>query len=244
MRGQEGAKPPQAATINREHALLKSIFTKAMDWGIVKENPAKRVRLTKEQGRIRFLTKSEIQRLLAAAEESKALHLKPILIMALDTAMRRGEILNLRWEDVDFERRVIQVKKTKNDQPREVPMTDRLAETLWDWKKKSLDKGLVFANTKGIKITSVKTAFACALRKAGITDFRFHDLRHTAASQMYMSGWDIKLIKEIGGWKTLAMVDRYSHLTTEHKRIMMLNYESFLQPEIVAELLHEKIVST
>ena len=235
MRGQEGAKPPQAATINREHALLKSIFTKAMDWGIVKENPAKRVRLAKEQGRIRFLTKSEIQRLLAAAEESKALHLKPILIMALDTAMRRGEILNLRWEDVDFERHVIQVKHTKNNQPREVPMTDRLFDTLWHWRQKSLDNGYIFTNTNGQPMTDVRTAFRVALKKAGIDDFRFHDLRHTAASQMYMSGWDIKLIKEIGGWKTLAMVDRYSHLTTEHKRVAMLQYESFLQPETIAD---------
>ncbi|MFC1683091.1 tyrosine-type recombinase/integrase [Candidatus Zixiibacteriota bacterium] len=224
-REQEGVMP---ATINREHALLKHMFTKAMDWGYVKENPAKRVRLAKEHPRIRFLTKDEIRSLLAAAGESKASHLKPILIMALDTAMRRGEIFNLRWEDVDFGRRAIQVKKTKNDQPREVPMTDRLYETLWDWKKKSLDKEYVFANTNGKSITTVRTAFTVALRKAGIKDFRFHDLRHTAASQMYMAGLDIKLIKEIGGWKTLAMVDRYSHLTTDHKRAAMLIYESHI----------------
>ena len=216
------------ATVNREVACLKHMFTKAMDWGYVKENPAKRVRLAKEHPRIRFLTKEEIRRLLLAAEESKARHLSPILVMALDTAMRRGEIFNLRWEDLDFERRAIQVKKTKNDQPREVPMTDRLYETLWDWKKKSLDTEYVFANTNGKSISTVRTAFTVALRKAGIKDFRFHDLRHTAASQMYMAGLDIKLIKEIGGWKTLAMVDRYSHLTTDHKRAAMLIYESHI----------------
>jgi integrase len=240
-REKEGVMP---ATINREHALLKHMYTKAMDWGCVKENPAKRVRLAKEQPRIRFLTKEEIRSLLAAAGESKAPHLKPILIMALDTAMRRGEILNLRWEDVDFERRAIQVKKTKNDQPREVPMTDRLHVTLWDWKKKRLDKGYVFANTNGSSITTVRTAFAVALRKAGIKDFRFHDLRHTAASQMYMAGLDIKLIKEIGGWKTLAMVDRYSHLTTDHKRAAMLIYESHIQSGHDANLEQAHIAST
>ena len=232
-RGKEGVMP---ATINREHALLKNMFTKAMDWEYIQENPAKRIRLAKEKGRTRFLTKEEIHRLLEAAEESKAPHLKPILVMALSTGMRRGEMLNLRWEDVDFNRRAIQVKRTKNDQPREVPMTDWLFQTLWSWRKKSLDKSYVFANTKGQPLRDVRTAFKVALRKAEIEDFRFHDLRHTAASQMYMSGLDIKLIKEIGGWKTLAMVDRYSHLTTEHKRVAMLTYESFLQPDYVANL--------
>jgi integrase len=81
---------------------------------------------------------------------------------------------------------------------------------------------------------SLKTAFSIARKRAGIRDFRFHDLRHTAASQMYMSGLDIKFIKEIGGWKTLQMVDRYSHLSTEHKRASMLIFESHLHPAVEA----------
>ena len=189
----------------------------------------------KEKGRMRFLTTEERHVLLEVAETSKAPHLKPILVMAVDTRMRREETLNLGWEDVNFERRVIQVKKTKNDQPSEVPMTDWLFETLRDWRKKRLDKGLVFGNTSKVKpFTSIKTAFAVALRKAGIKDFRFHDLRHTWASHMRMAGLDIMSVKEIGGWKTLQMVDRYFHISTDHKRAEMLIFESHLNPKIKA----------
>jgi integrase len=227
-REKEGA---ELGTINREHALLKHMFTKAMDWEIVQGNPAKRIRLAKEKPRSRYLTREEIHCLIEATESSKAPHLRPIVIMALNTGMRIGEILNLKWDDVDFNRRVIQVQQTKNDQPREVPMTDWLFETLWDWRKKSLDFPYVFSNISGKPITTVRTSFAVALKKAGIKDFRFHDLRHTAASQMYMSGLDIKSIKEICGWKTLSMVDRYSHLTTEHKRRVMLEFEIYIQPK-------------
>lgn len=99
--------------------------------------------------------------------------------------MRRGEILNLRWQDIDFTRRSIQVKKTKNLQPREVPMTDWLFVASCDWKKKSqkkLDNGLVFTHNNGQPLHKFYKAFHVALKKAGIIDFRFHDLRHTAAS--------------------------------------------------------------
>jgi integrase len=228
-REKDGVKP---ATINREHALLKNMFTKAINWEIVRDNPAKKVPMGKEEPRIRFLSKEEISHLLDAAESDRAPYLMPILVLALNTGMRKGEILNLRWVDVDFERRAIQVKKTKNDQPREVPMTDWLFDTLWDWKQKRLDTEFVFTHNNRQPIRSLRTAFERALKRAGIEDFRFHDLRHTAASQMYMSGLDIKFIKEIGGWKTLQMVDRYSHISTEHKRASMLIFESHLHPAI------------
>ena len=233
-REQEGVKP---STINREHALLKAMYSKAMDWGMAKENPAKRVRLAKEIPRTRFLTTEEVHSLVAAAENKWAPYMKTIIIMAVNTGMRRGEILNLRWEDVDFARRVLQVKKTKNDQPREVPMTDWLFDALCDWRKKSqkrLDNGFVFSNNNGHPLTKFYKAFHVALKKANIRDFRFHDLRHTFASHMRMAGLDILEIKELGGWKTLQMVDRYSHITTEHKRTSMMVFESHLHPHIEA----------
>ncbi len=176
--------------------------------------------------------------MLKAAESDRVPYLKPIIVLALNTAMRKGEILNLRWDDVDFARRAVQVKKTKNDQPREVPMTDWLYETLWNWRKKRLDTEFVFTHNNGQPIRSIRTAFEKALQRAGIEDLRFHDLRHTAASQMYMSGLDIKFIKEIGGWKTLQMVDRYSHISTEHKRVSMLIFESHLHPAIETNTKH------
>jgi len=208
------------------------MFTKAIDWGMVKENPAKRVRLAKEISRIRFLDTEEIRRLVEAAESKCAPYLKPIIIMAVNTGMRKGEILNLRWEDVDFIRRVIKVKKTKNDQPREIPMTDWLFETSWTWRKERKGTGYVFTRNDGQPLKRIDRAFIAALKKAGIKDFHFHDLRHTAASQMYMAELDIKFIKEIGGWKTLQMVDRYSHISTDHKRAAMLIFESHIRPAI------------
>ena len=201
-REKQGRMP---ATINRDHALLKHMFTKAIDWGIMKGNPAKRVKLVKEIPRVRFLTREEVHRLVEVSENKWAPYLKTI-IMAVNTGMWRGEILNLRWEDVDFTRRVIRVRRTKNDQPREVPMTDWLFEALCDWRKKSqkrLDNGFVFVNNNGHPLTKFYKAFHVALNKANIRDFRFHDLRHTFASHMRMAGLDILEIKELGGWKTL-----------------------------------------
>lgn len=237
----DGAKP---GTINREHGLLKAMFSKAIDWGYTKENPAKRVKLAKETPRTRFLTAEEINRLLEAAKSQRSPQLIPILVMALNTGMRKGEILNLRWGDVDFTRRAIFVRKTKNDQPREVPMTDWLFDTLCDWRKKSiqmqktLDNEQVFSNNTSQPVRSIRTAFERALKRARIENFRFHDLRHTAASQMYMSGLDIKFIKEIGGWKTLQMVDRYSHISTESKRASMLIFESHIRQKMDANWKH------
>ncbi|MFC1683157.1 tyrosine-type recombinase/integrase [Candidatus Zixiibacteriota bacterium] len=228
------------ATINREHALLKAMFTKAIHWGYVNDNPAKKVPMAKEKARARFLSKEEIKSLLEAAESDKAPYLRPIIILAITTAMRKGEILSLKWEDVDLDRRVIHIKHTKNDQPREVPIMDCLFETLSAWRKKRLDNCYVFGNTIRQPIISFRTAFEKALKRAGIENFRFHDLRHTAASYMYMSGMDIKAIKEIGGWKTLKMLDRYTHIATAHKRASMLVFESEIYPLVGTNLEQKK----
>lgn len=178
------------------------------------------------------MNKQESKRILEAAEISKAAYLKPLPVLALNTGMRKGEMLNLKWEDVDFNRRVIQVAQTKNDQPREVPITDWLYEILWEWRQKRLAFRYVFSDINDKPIKSFRTAWEAVLKKAGIKDFRFHDLRHTFASYMRMAGMDIMSIKEIGGWKTLDMVDRYSHISTERKRAEILIFENVLHPKV------------
>lgn len=233
QREKSGVSP---TSVNREHALLKHMFTKAMDWGLVRENPAKRVKMAREKPRSRFLTVKEMNHLLEAATRSKALYLKPMLVLALNTAMRKGEILNLRWEDVDFERSVIKVIKTKNAQPREVPMTDSLFNTLLDWRQSNPSSDYVFVKRNGQPLKFIEGSFVAALKRAGIRDFRFHDLRHTAASYMHMAGLDILDIKEIGGWKSMKMVARYSHISDEHKRARMVIFESYIQPRIETKL--------
>lgn len=148
-------------------------------------------------------------------------HVFPIVLCALETGMRRGEILGLRWEDVDLERRILYVGETKTGIPRHVPISSRLAEVL----RYRAGNGLgeyVFAGAPGIgkrgrPFHDVRTAFENACRRAGIAGFRFHDLRHTAASHMVMAGVPIKVVGEILGHATVSMTERYSHLLPEHK---------------------------
>jgi len=205
------------ATMNRELATLKAILNKGVAWGFLNHNPAIKVKMLPEpKGRTRFLTVEEVSALLNAATP----HLRPVLIMALETGMRRGEILKLKWSDVDMKNSMIYVSDTKTGVPRHVPMSNHLRETL-----KALPRRLgvdhVFAGrgkATGKPFDDVRTSFRNALVRAGITEFRFHDLRHTAASHMVMAGIPMKTVGEILGHSTPVMTERYSHLTPEHKR--------------------------
>jgi integrase len=142
--------------------------------------------------------------------------------------MRRGEILKLTWEDVDFRSGTLYVAEAKNGDPRHVPMSNRLRAMLSALPRNIRGKHL-FTGMPKIKKTvqigkpgepfrDVDTSFENACEKAGITDFRFHDLRHTAASHMAMAGVPLKTIGEILGHKTAAMTERYSHLSPGHKK--------------------------
>ena len=202
------------ASVNRELACLKHMFTKAVEWGMARENPARKVKLFRENNaRLRYLTPEEAKRLIDAATP----HLKPILIVALNTGMRKGEILKLKWEDIHWKRGVILLTDTKNSQWREVPMNGVLTETLRDMMKRS-DSPYVFMSWTGKPFTEVRKSFESASRVAGIEDFRFHDLRHTFASQSVMAGVDLTTVGEILGHKSIAMTMRYSHLSPLHKK--------------------------
>jgi len=201
-------------TVNRELSCLKHMFTKAIEWGRAKESPAKTVKLLKENNkRLRYLTTEEIQRLISACSP----HLKPIVITALNTGMRKREILDLKWEDIDFHREIIFVKNTKNNEWREIPMNKVLVETLKNVKK-HLDSDYVFCNIIGRPFGNVRKSFDSALKLSGIEDFLFHDLRHTFASHLVMSGADLITVKELLGHKSIRMTLRYAHLSPSHKR--------------------------
>ncbi len=197
------------ATVNRELAYLKTMFEKAKEWGWLRENPAASVKLLKDEDkRLRVLTKDEISKLIVCA----ASYLKPIIITAISTGMRKGEILGLKWKDVNFSNGTIWVEKTKNGEPRHVPVNNHLSEAL-----KTLDKSreigqFVFCNDKGGQRFSVSDAFNNACKRAEIDDFRFHDMRHCAASLYASGGCDIIRLKYLLGHKTLAMTQRYAHL--------------------------------
>ncbi len=202
------------ATVNREVACLKHIFTKAIEWGIVKKNPGKKVKLLRERNtRLRYLGEKEIGRLYDACAE----HLKPIVTVALNTGMRKEEILNLKREDLDFQSRIIYVLDTKNSERREIPMNDIVCRTLLAAREKT-DSPWVFCKKNGERYGNVRKAFEGARKRAGIVDFRFHDLRHTFASHLVMAGVDLKTVQELLGHKSFEMTLRYAHLSPEHKK--------------------------
>jgi integrase len=202
------------ASVNRELACLKHMFTMAIHWGKVEENPVKRVKLFRENNRrLRFLSQDETKDLLNECSE----HLRPIVITALNTGMRLSEILSLTWDCVDFDLGVITVLNSKNSELRNIPLNTILTEELGRLKLHP-NSEYVFARKSGQPPLSIRTAWENALKRAGIKDFRFHDLRHTFASNLVMAGADIVTVKELLGHKTVAMTMRYAHLNQEHKK--------------------------
>jgi len=205
------------STCNRYLALLKKVLNLAIEEGYLETNPARRVKLFSEQNTIRerILTKEEEIRLLAAS----APHLRSILILALNTGMRRGEILNLKWRNVDFQMDSLVVERTKSKKVRHVPMNEAVRNELLRLKARSGRNTYVFLNpkTEG-PISSVKTAFKAACRRAGIGGFRFHDLRHTFATRCIRAGVDLGTLQSLLGHFSLQVTTRYVHSSNQAKR--------------------------
>jgi integrase len=211
-------KKLSAASVNRHLALLKVTFNRAMrsEPPKAERNPVRGVKLLKENNeRVRVLTDAEEGRLLAALPD----YLHPLVIVALHTGMRRGELAHLQWQDVDFHTRTLMVTQSKSGEGRRVPMNRVVVETLQALRKaRKVFRGLVFTSPRGESLHNFGRAWAETVKNAKITDLRFHDLRHTAASRMVMSGVDLYTVKEILGHKTLVMTQRYSHLSPAHQR--------------------------
>jgi integrase len=136
--------------------------------------------------------------------------------MALETGMRMGEILNLKWENLNLCEGNIYVIETKTNETRYLPISNRLRETLIPLRP-GLPEEPVF-QYKGKAIGTFRTAFNAALRRSGVDKFTFHDLRHTFASVLVMKGVDLATVQELLGHKSIVMTKRYSHPTPEHKR--------------------------
>jgi integrase len=210
----KGLKP---ASNNKTLNILKHAFRKAVEWDMVEEDVLKRihkVKPLKDVGkRLRYLSKEECQNLINACDP----HLKPIVITALNTGMRRGEILGLKWDNVDLKHGFILLDKTKNGDRREIPINETLRMTFQSVMRR-LDIPYIFYDPRtGDPYKEVKHSFSSACKRAGITDFRFHDLRHTFASQLIMSGIDLTTVKELMGHRDVKMTLRYAHLAPAHK---------------------------
>jgi integrase len=224
-------KQVSPATVNRALAVLKSIFNKAILWGKAERNPCKGVKLFKENNqRLRFLEREEIEKLLSFCCE----HLKPIVIVALHTGMRKSEILGLKWHDIDIKRNIIHLHDTKNGEKRDVPMNQIVQKTIIGVLK-SPESQYVFCNKDGKPYGDIKKSFLTAVKKSDIVNFHFHDLRHTFASQLVMSGVDLNTVRELLGHKSLEMTLRYSHLSPDHKKravdILGNRMDTFWTPE-------------
>ncbi|HMH14397.1 MAG TPA: tyrosine-type recombinase/integrase [Edaphobacter sp.] len=192
--GSEDPKPLSQTTLNRDIEVIRHLLFWAADEGFIPTNPIARIRMVRERGKRRpVMPLADELKLLAACSH----HLRPIVITALDTGMRRGELLNQRFEDVDFDRNVISVShsKTAEGEHRLVPMTSRVLELLAALQKPT---GVIFT-FEGQPIRRIKTGWAGALRRAGLPHYRFHDLRHTFNSRLGDLGIIADVRKELMG---------------------------------------------
>lgn len=202
------------STINRRITALSAVMTVCVkEYGWLQKNPIPNVtRMPDSKGRERFLSDDERRRLLVACDASTCAALGPVVRLALATGARKGELMSLEWQNVSLERRSVRFVDTKNGDNRTVPLAASAVEVLQAWKRGRLPVGVVFPMGKD----GIDKPWREARAVAGLPDFRFHDLRHSAASYLAMSGASLMDIAAILGHKTLAMVKRYSHLSEQH----------------------------
>lgn len=218
------------ATVKRYLAALSHAFTIAIEeWGWLEQNPVQHVRKPKEpKGRVRFLSADEMKRLMDACRNSNNKLLLPIVVLAISSGPRLGNILNLKWQDVDiFQERII-LEITKNDETQSLPLVSLAKSLLTDLEKNKIEGvDLVFPAEKDpTKPVSIRKAWEAAVKEAELINFRFHDLRHTAASFLAMNGASLLEIAAILGHKTLEMVKRYAHLTDNHTTLVVSSMNS------------------
>jgi integrase len=202
-------------TVVKELSVLRNAFNVAIrEWEWCKDNPVSRVSMPKlPQGRARHLNSQDIKNLIDNAES----WFKPILVVAVLTGMRLGNIMSLLWDEVDMSKKVIVLEKTKNGKRLAIPINDTLLETFKNLNKVRLlnCKQVFHRNGKPLYQKQVERALKRACKKAGIKDFRFHDLRHTFASLLIQSGEDFYTVQKLLGHRDGRMTQRYAHLSQE-----------------------------
>ncbi len=208
------------ATVNRYSAALASVFTWAVRRRIAPKgwvHPCRAVERRPENNeKTRFLTRDERERLLAACKASKWPRLYLLVLLALTTGARKGELLGLRWADVDLAHKVVHVGRSKNGDPKVLPLVPAVVEQLQALK--GAESALVFASVEvPTKPYSFEPRWAQALKAAHIRGFRFHDTRHSAASHLAQNGATLLEIADLLGHRQISMTRRYSHLAAGHR---------------------------
>lgn len=259
-RGQRAASGVKPATINRDIVAFKASLNRAVDWGLIEQNPIARLKKAREDkaAKVRFLNSDEERRLREALHERDGRkraerdnanrwrsergyvalpdfravdfvdHLTPMVLLSLNTGVRRGELFALTWSNVDIDQAFITIgaSSTKTSKTRHIPLNEEAVETLASWKKQC-DRNaiLVFENDSGESFDNVNSSWRRLLKDASIEAFRWHDMRHHFASRLAMVGVDLNTIRELLGHSDYAMTLRYAHLSPEQKRsaVALLN---------------------
>lgn len=231
------------ATVNRDLDRIKAAFGQAVDWGMLPANPlAKAKRIKREiESRVRYLTPAEEKRLRKALDarekrrqksrdsgeawraargreplgafEGYTDHVAPLVLLAINTGLRRGELTQLTWADIDLpgKRLTVRAGYAKSGKSRHVPLNSEAVAVLKTWRKVHKGKGELFG------VASLKKSWAGLMTAAKLEDFRYHDLRHTFASKLVMAGVDLNTVRELLGHGDITMTLRYAHLAPEHK---------------------------
>ena len=241
------------ATLNREVAALRTVLSKATDWGYLEQPPLPRGKVkplrSDATSKVRFLSSDEEKRLREALNNREdrlreerasgndwrknrdyrilptlwdftfADHLKPMVILALNTGLRRGELFSLTWANVNLQNKMLTVegRTAKSGKTRHVPLNPEALKVLTRWRTQSSSEDLVFCGKQGKRFSNVQTSWENLLQQAAITNFRWHDMRHDFASKLVMRGVDLNTVRELLGHADIKMTLRYAHLAPEHK---------------------------
>lgn len=210
------------ATVDKNIAVAKSFFGWCILQGLTNSNPAKKVKLFHEDNeRVRFLDpETEYPKLVVEAKNGPW-YLAPIIVLDINTGLRRRNILNLRWDQVDFKRRIIRIEsRTKSGRPHNLPLNDTAFQKLHELHQKTGSHPYVFVHLEGRfegqPITDIKNAFNAAVARAKIKNFRFHDLRHTFCSWLAIRGVPLTAIQKLAGHASIKMTLRYAHLSPRY----------------------------
>jgi integrase len=204
------------STVNRELALLKHMFNVAERWSLHRgSNPVRLVKFLREDN-LKFQTLSEEEERALLAECPS--YLQDMIVFAVNTGLRSGEIFNLKWEDVDFERRRLKVIVRKTRRPLELPLNERAAGVLQAWHGMKRGPFVFFNQVTGDRFKDVKLGLKNACTRAGLKGITWHTFRHTFASRLTRSGVDIVTVKELLGHSTIVVTMRYAHSNDETKR--------------------------
>jgi len=214
-------------TVNRDLDRIRVALAKGVEWKWLHENPMASVKRLKveDSTRVRYLSADEERRMRVelgkldakAGKKKQPRHLRPLVLLALNTGMRRGELFSLVWENVDLERRQILVpsESAKSGKARYLPLNDEAVAVL---KGIGKGKGLVFAGKTGERMTHFKRSWASLVKAAKLEDFHFHDCRHHFASRLVMAQVDLYAVQTLLGHSDSKMTQRYAHLDPEHMR--------------------------